>query len=53
MFISKKFKTIEEQIKLTFNSLDLTTEERDNFMSTKFRKEKRETLGNAESILIN
>ena len=45
---------MEEQIKLTINSLDLTTEERDNFYVNEIQKgEKRETLENGENILIN
>ena len=49
-----EIKTMEEQIKLTINSLDLTTEERDNFYVNEIQKgEKRETLENGENILIN
>ena len=45
---------MEEQIKLTINSLDLTTEERDNFYVNEIQKgEERETLENGENILIN
>ena len=44
---------MEEQIKLTINSLDLTTEEKYNFYVHEFKKEKRETLKNGENILIN
>ena len=46
-------KTMEEQIKLKIYSLDLTTEERDNFYDNEFKKENRETLENGENILIN
>ena len=45
---------MEEQIKLTVNSLDLTTEERDNFYVSEIQKgEERETLENGKKILIN
>ena len=33
-----KIETMEEQIKLTINSLDLTTEERDNFYVNEIQK---------------
>ena len=33
-----EIKTMEEQIKLTINSLDLTTEERDNFYVNEIQK---------------
>ena len=33
-----ELKTMEEQIKLTINSLDLTTEEKDNFYANRIQK---------------
>ena len=44
---------MEEQIKLTINSLYLPMEERDNFYVNEIQKgEERETLENGENILI-
>ena len=49
-----EIKSMVERIKLTINSLDLTTEERDNFYVNEIQKgEERETLENGENILIN
>ena len=44
---------MEEQIKLTINSLDLTTEEKDNFYVNKIQKAEWRNLENGENILIN
>ena len=44
---------MEEQIKLTINSLDLTTEEKDNFYVNKIQKAEEGNLENGENILIN
>ena len=42
-----------EQIKLTINSFDLTTEEGDNFYANEIQKGEERNVENGENILMN
>ena len=48
-----EIKTMEEQIKLTIDSLVLITEERDNFYGNEIQKGEERNVSDGENILIN